>query len=137
MTERSSFITYNNFSFKDKFIGLSDVQFNEALQIVNAQFSGVYTLWALLPPSDALAKRRLCINYLVAWKLADMYPESAEGITGTGGMPLAMKKAGTLMVKFKTTVRQSGALELLESNNYGLNALAMIQSAPEAFAFIA
>lgn len=131
MIPRSDFITFNDFSFRDKFIGLTEAQFNEALQIINAQFSGVYTLWSVLTPADALSKRRLCINYLVAWKLTDMYPEAAVDVIGTGGMPISMKKAGPMMVKFNTTVRQGSALAFLETNMYGINALSMIQSAPE------
>ena len=83
-TATPQFVELNDFMFRDKFVGLSDTDLLTALQIVNAQFSGVYTLWSFLPPDDAYAKRRLCINYLVAWKLMQTYPEKAVGAAGTG-----------------------------------------------------
>lgn len=128
------FIDIADFQFRDRFIDLSDAQFAQALQIVNAQFSGVYSLWSILPPEDARAKRELCINYLIAWKLAQMYPESATGVSGTGGMPLGSKKAGPIFIKYRDMVNQEGSvLSLLTTNSYGMEALAMIQSAPEMY----
>ena len=38
------FMDLGNFMFRDKFIGLSDTEFMQALQMINAQFSGVYSL---------------------------------------------------------------------------------------------
>lgn len=129
-----NFIELNDFHFRDRFIDLSDAQFAQALQIINAQFSGVYSLWSILPPEDARAKRELCINYLIAWKLVQMYPESAIGAAGTGGMPLSSKKAGPIFIKYKNMVNQEGSLlSMLTTNQYGVEALTMIQSAPEQF----
>lgn len=129
-----SFIELNDFMFRDRFSGLTDTQFMSALQIINAQFSGVYSLWSFLPPEDALAKRRLCINYLIAWKLVSMYPELAIGVAGTGGMPIGSKKAGPIFIKYKNMVRQEDStLAMLTTNQYGIEALTMIQSAPECY----
>ena len=128
------FVELNDFRFKDRFVGLTDTQFAEALQIVNAQFSGVYSLWSILPPEDARAKRELCINYLIAWKLVQMYPETATGVAGTGGMPIGSKKAGPIFIKYKNMVRQEDSiLSMLTTNQYGIEALTMIQSAPEQY----
>lgn len=129
------FVELNDFKFKDRFVDLTDTQLAQALQIINAQFSGVYSLWRLLPPKDAQAKRELCINYLIAWKLTDMYPDSAIDTAGSGAMPLSMKKVGPITIKYKGIVRQgdSGILEMLTTNEFGLNALSMIQSAPEMY----
>lgn len=132
--EAQHFVELGTFRFKDRFVGLSDSQFMEALQIVNAQFSGVYSLWSFLPPEDAHAKRELCINYLVAWKLVQLYPENATGVSGTGGMPIGSKKAGPIFIKYKNMVRQEDSvLAMLTTNQYGIEALTMIQSAPENF----
>ncbi len=132
------FVELNDFRFKDRFVGLTDAQFTEALQIVNAQFSGVYSLWSILPPEDAHAKRELCINYLIAWKLVQMYPEYAMGVAGTGGMPIGSKKAGPIFIKYKEMVRQEDSvLAMLTTNQYGVEALAMIQSAPEQYMMFA
>ena len=123
-----------DFTFKDKFVDLTDLQFSQALQIVNAEFSGVYTLWSILPPDERRAKRELCINYLLAWKLASMYPEQALGVSGTGGLPLSSKKAGPIFIKYKNLVRQEDSiLSMLTTNQYGVEALTMIQSAPEMY----
>lgn len=124
----------DDFTFKDRFADLTDLQFSQALQIVNAEFSGVYTLWSILPPDERRAKRELCINYLLAWKLASMYPEQALDATGTGGLPLTSKKAGPIFIKYRNMVRQEDSiLSMLTTNQYGIEALTMIQSAPEMY----
>lgn len=125
-----------DFRFKDDFEDLTDMQLSSALQIVNAQFSGIYSLWAILPPDEQRAKRELCINYLLAWKLMDMYPDNViADVAGTGGLPISSKKAGPISITYKKSVRQegSGILDLLTTNAYGMNALMMIQSAPEMY----
>ena len=128
------FMDLNNFMFRDKFVGLSDSDLMKALQMVNAQFSGVYSLWSFLPPEDAHAKRELCINYLIAWKLVQLYPEKATGVAGTGSMPIGSKKAGPIFIKYKNMVRQEDSvLASLTTNQFGIEALTMIQSAPEQF----
>ena len=130
----SPFVELNDFMFRDKFVGLTDTQFMSALQAINAQFSGVYSLWSFLPPDDARAKRELCINYLIAWKLAMLYPENAIGVAGTGGMPIGSKKAGPIFIKYKNMVRQEeSSLSMLTTNQYGIEALTMIQNAPENY----
>ena len=127
-------VELNDFMFKDDFLALTDLQVQKALQIINAEFSGVYTLWSFLPPDEARAKRELCINYLVAWKLAQLYPDSAVNVSSTGGLPLSSKKAGPIFIKYKDTVRQGDSmLSMLTTNQYGVEALTMIQSAPEMF----
>ena len=127
-------VELNDFMFKDDFLALTDLQVQKALQIINAEFSGVYTLWSFLPPDEARAKRELCINYLVAWKLVQLYPDSALNVASTGGLPLSSKKAGPIFIKYKDTVRQGDSmLSMLTTNQYGVEALTMIQSAPEMF----
>jgi hypothetical protein len=129
-----SFIELNDFMFRDKFVDLTDDQLMSALQVINAQFSGVYSLWSFLPPDDACAKRKLCVNYLVAWKLVQLYPEQAKGVAGTGGMPIGSKKAGPIFIKYKNMVRQEDSvLATLTTNQFGIEALTMIQSAPEQY----
>lgn len=127
-------VELNDFMFKDDFLALTDLQVQKALQIINAEFSGVYTLWSFLPPDEARAKRELCINYLVAWKLVQLYPDSVLNVSSTGGLPLSSKKAGPIFIKYKDTVRQGDSmLSMLTTNQYGVEALTMIQSAPEMF----
>ena len=129
------YVQLEDFMFSEKFLGLTEVQLGKALQIVNAQFSGVYTLWAFLPPTERDAKRRLCINYLLAWQLATMYPDQAIVSSGTGGMPLKGKKIDGITLQYKDMVKASGSgvLDMLTTNEWGLEALVMIQSAPENY----
>lgn len=127
-------VELNDFMFKDDFVGLTDIQLQRALQIVNAEFSGVYTLWSVLPPDECTSKRELCINYLVAWKLMQTYPEASTSGAGTGGIPLSSKKAGPIFLKYKNILRQEDSvLSMLTTNQYGIEALTMIQSAPEMY----
>lgn len=128
-------IELNDFRFRDDFLDLTDAQLGKAIQVVNAQFSGVYTMWALLPPGEAHMKRELCVNYLIAWKLCEMYPDQCSSGGSTGAIPLQSKKVGPIFIKYKDTVRQSGAgvLDMLTTNNYGLEALALIQTAPDCY----
>lgn len=130
-----SFIELNDFMFSDKFLELTDAQLGKALQIVNAQFSGVYSLWALLPTAERDAKRRLCLNYLLAWQLATLYPEQAILSSGSGGMPLKSKKIDYISLQYKDVVRAagSGVLDMLTTNEWGMEALMLIQSAPENY----
>lgn len=125
----------HDFKFKDRFLDLTDMQFQSALQIVNAQFSGVYSLWASLPPDEATAKRELCINYLLGWQLTVLYPNQAIDAGSTGSMPLASKRIDKISIKYRDTLRQagSGTLDMLTTNSYGLQALQMIQNAPENY----
>lgn len=125
-----------DFRFRHRFLDtLSDDLIAEALQAVNAQFSGVYRLWAFLPPDERRAKRELCINYLLGWWLANSYPEYAIGVQGVGAVPLSAKSIGPISLKYRDTVRQagSGTLDMLTTNEFGLNALMMLQTAPESY----
>lgn len=131
----TDYIQLDDFMFRDKFIDLTDAQLGIALQIINAQFSGVYTLWSLLPPTERDAKRRLCINYLLAWQLTMLYPDQATVSSGTGGMPLKGKKIDYITLQYRDVVRASGSgvLDTLTTNEWGMQALVMIQSAPENY----
>lgn len=129
------YLELEDFMFSDHFIDLTDAQLGRALQIVNAQFSGVYSLWALLPPTERDAKRKLCINYLLAWQLAMLYPEQAIVNGGSGSMPVKSKKVDYISIQYRDVVRSagSGMLDLLTTNEWGMEALVMIQSAPENY----
>lgn len=129
------FIQLGDFMFSDKFIDITELQLGNALQIINAQFSGVYSLWAFLPPDERDAKRKLCINYLVAWQLANLYPEQAILSGGSGSMPVKSKKIDYISIQYRDLVRAagSGVLDMLTTNEWGMQALVMIQSAPENY----
>lgn len=131
---KKPFITLDDFKYRDRFVDLNEAQFMKALQAINAEFSGVYTLWAFLPPREARAKRELCINLLIAWKLAMWYPESDLDGSGTGALPISSKHAGSISIAYRNLVNQDESiLSLLTTNAYGSEALMMIQSAPEMY----
>lgn len=129
------YLELGDFRFRDKFTELTELEFGNALQMVNAQFSGVYSLWATMPPAERLAKRELCINYLIGWQLMLMNPDSVDGMSSVGGMPLDSKRIGPIALKYRNLVRQSGSgvLDMLTTNTFGLLALQMLQSAPENY----
>ena len=63
-----------------------------------------------------------------------MYPESALNVSGTGGLPISSKKAGPIFIKYRELLRQEDSvLSMLTTNQYGIEALTMIQSAPEMY----
>lgn len=124
----------DNFKFRENFLDLTDSEVLAALQIINAEFSGVYTLWSILSPAERDAKRELCVNYLVGWKLANMYPERTVGVGSTGTMPLTMKIVDRVHIHYRDTIRQgTGVLDMLTNNVFGMHALTMIQGAPENY----
>lgn len=128
----------DEFRFRNRFTeDITDAIFTQAIQAVNAQFSGVYSLWSLLPPAERDAKRELCISYLIAWELANSYPEYTIGISGSGGMPVRSKRAGPVSIAYRDVVRQGGSvLDMLTTNEFGLHALTMLQTAPENFVLV-
>ena len=132
-------IIFDEFKFKHKFINLTQAQFDNAWSIVEVQFFGVNKLWGFLPPLEADAKRELCFNYLIAWMLTNLYPSQTSGVSSAGAMPLSSKKAGPIFIKYRDGVRQEGAgvLESLTTNEFGMQALMMIQCAPECYMFFA
>lgn len=128
-------LTFDRFKFTDRFIDLTPEMFEVAYNIVVTQFSGVKELWGLLPPSEADAKRELCFNYLIGWELAVLYPTNAVNVSGVGGIPLEYKKAGPISIGYRSLVRQTcgGSLDMLTTNEFGIAALSMIQTAPEVY----
>lgn len=133
--DRIEKLLLGDFKLRERFQDLTDDQMSQALQMVNAQFSGVYRLWSFLPPDEKRAKRELCINYLLGWQLANSYPENAVGVQGVGAVPLSSKKIGPISLGYRDLVRQSGSgvLDMLTTNEFGIQALLMIQTAPENF----
>lgn len=124
----------DDFRFRDKFHeSLADSDIEMAIQMVETQFSGLKSLWQILLVDEREAKRKLCYNYLVAWWLCNMYPTKVKGIASNAGMPLSGKRIENLDLKFANMTSQSGSLKALETNVFGVQALEMIQSAPELY----
>lgn len=129
-------MTRSDFKYASNFPTLTDTQINDAFTEVSVMFSGVNSLWGVLPGPTRDAKRTLCLNLLTAWYLLDMNPTSATGVIGNGGMALSSKSIGGTSVSFSDMESQEG-LKQLNSNVFGQKALTMIQSAPERYGIYA
>jgi hypothetical protein len=129
-------MTRHDFMYADNFPTLTDEQIDAAYQTVAVMFSGVNTLWGVLPGAIREAKRTLCLNLLTAWWLLDTNPEAASGVMGNGGMAVNSKSIGGTSLSFGGMDEQEG-LKQLNSNMFGQKALAMIQGAPERFGIYA
>lgn len=64
-----------------------------------------------------------------------LYPDQAILSSGSGGMPVKSKKIDYITLQYRDIVRAagSGVLEMLTTNEWGMEALVMIQSAPENY----
>lgn len=127
----------HDFMFAHKFTPtLTDEIVGEACNEIESRFSGILTLWKVLPPKAREAKRRLCLNYLVAWQIMNMHPDLAPGIAGTGAMPLKYKMIGDVHLGYNMPLRDGSLLKNLTTNVFGLQALEMIQTAPENYTWV-
>lgn len=129
-------MTRNEFIFAENFPTLTDVQIHAAFEEVTTLFFGVKDLWHVLPLEVAERKRKLCYNYLLAWRLLDLNPTAASGVIGNGGMAVSSKSIGGTSLSFQDMEVQEG-IKQLNSNVFGQKALVMIQGAPERFGIYA
>ena len=125
-----------DFEFRNRFRDLSDEQVTQACQEIHARFSGILTLWRVCRADIREAKRRLCMNYLVAWLLTNKYPDQAIGVSGMGGIPLKSKHIADITLSYNLPLRESSLLSSLTTNSYGVAALEMIQTAPENYTWV-
>jgi hypothetical protein len=124
-----------DFLFIDNFPDLSVEQIERASEAARDIFYGVRTLWRVrgVPSEVAERKRELCYQLLTAWQLAMWFPQSVEGVAINGGLPLQSKSIKNISLSFLNIVRQGTSLAELQLNPFGVQALEMIQSAPENF----
>jgi hypothetical protein len=122
-----------DFMFGENFRGISEEQIERAAGAVRDIFYGVRTLWGVMPHEAAERKRALCYQFLTAWQLAVWHPGNVVGVASNGGLPLQSKSIKNINLSFLNIVRQGTALAELQSNPFGVQALEMIQSAPENF----
>ena len=97
-------------------------------------FYGVGELWSHLDRKEYVEKTQLCYGLLVAWYIADLFPEYTLGVMSTGGIPLKSKQIGGTKIMFGETASKAGAvnnadlLQSLKSNAYGAKAYLMIKT---------
>lgn len=111
---------------------------------VYTMYIGVQTLWARQTPDIYFGKTQVCMLFLIAWYIADVFPTYAIGVAGTGGMALKSKSIGGVKVVFGTpggdglgankTYRDT--LVGLLTNKYGKLAYDMILQSVRKFTVI-
>lgn len=97
-------------------------------------FYGVGELWEHMNREEYVEKTQLCYGLLVAWYIADLFPDFTIGVMTTGGIPLKSKQIGGTKIMFGDTASKAGAinnadlLQSLKSNVYGAKAYMMIKT---------
>lgn len=105
-------------------------------------FYGVSELWEHLPREAYVEKTQLCYGLLLAWYIADLFPDYTVGVMSTGGIPLKSKQIGGTKIMFGDTASKVGAinnadlLQSLKSNAYGAKAYLMIKTSGRLNLFI-
>jgi len=125
-------VTAETFSFRHNFRELKAEVITQAISDISVLYSGITDLWSTLDATTQQAKQDLLTSLLVAWQLADLYPEQTEGVVSNGGMPLSSKEASGVVLKF-LPVKVQESMYPLFTNTFGIRALNMIMSAPERF----
>lgn len=121
-----------DFKFANRFTELPDGAVEEAITYIEANWHGVTTLWSRSKPEIREEMRVLCINYLVAWYLADLYPGNIQGVYTQNGANIRSKNIGGTEISFNARKVQA-SLEVLTTNIFGIRALDMISACPDMF----
>lgn len=122
--------TYSDFMYKKYFSSLEPLEYELAVDTVKAMWSGVGSMWSVCEPDVRDRKRSTTYALLIAWYLADNYPDRVESIDTDGGRPVEEKTAKSLRIKFKS-LGLPQELQVLSSNRFGLEAAQIIHNAPE------
>lgn len=97
-------------------------------------FYGVGELWQHMERKEYVEKTQLCYGLLVAWYIADLFPDYALGVMSTGGIPLKSKQIGGTKIMFGEVASKAGSinnadlLQSLKSNAFGAKAYLMIKT---------
>lgn len=134
MESTFSTLAYNDFTYSRFFYDLTEEEFTESRDIVLAMWSGVLEMWQACELDTRLRKRSACLNLLVAWYLADAYPNKVTGLQTSGGMPISQKSIadalGGINIKYKD-LNLPPAYDALSTNPFGIKAAFMMRYAPE------
>ena len=121
-------LTAANFIFQINFPSLDAVSIQNAINWIEVQYLGCWSLWSYLTPTQATMKKTFLEWNLVAWYLADHYPSYVTGVIADGA-PLTEKTIGAgkgVSIKNRVIPAQD-ALIAWTSNVFGRTALAMLQ----------
>lgn len=134
MESTFSTLSYNDFTYSRFFEGITEEQFVDARDIVVAMWSGVLEMWGACSEEMMKRKRSACLNLLVAWYLADVYPDNVVGVQTSGGMPITHKSIQDALGGITISYRDLNLPEsysALSSNQFGIKAAMMIRYAPD------
>lgn len=121
-------------NFPDLLDESKDEFLNTCIADVYTLFFGVGDLWAHLQRKEYVAKTQLCYGLLVAWYIADLFPDYAIGVVSSGGIPVKSKMIGGVKITFGETsssvgsVNNADLLQSLKSNVFGAKAYLMIKT---------
>lgn len=132
--------------YGQSFPDLLDEKKNDVLDIcisdVYTLFYGVGDLWSHMDRKEYVEKTQLCYGLLVAWYIADLFPDYALGVMSTGGIPLKSKQIGGTKIMFGEVASKAGSvnnadlLQSLKSNVFGAKAYLMIKTSGKINMFI-
>lgn len=122
-------------SFPDLLPPAMDTFLNAAIADVYTMFTGVSTIWSHMGDDEYFTKTQLCFGLLLAWYIADMYPEYAVGVVTSSGVPIKGKSIGGIKISFGDPNASGGTskgyrdvLSPLKSNAFGNKAYLMLMS---------
>lgn len=105
------------------------------IEDVYTLFYGVADLWKHLSREIYVSKTQMCYGLLVAWYIADLFPDLTLGIVSAGsGLSVKRKRIGNTDITFGDVANKAGAvnnadlLQGLKSNAFGVKAYTMIKT---------
>lgn len=129
-------------SFPDILDKEYDSFLDTCIQDVYSLFAGIPDLWVYLDRTVYENKTQMCYGLLVAWYIADLFPDLGTGIMSTGGIPLKAKRIGNTSIQFGDTASAAGSvnnadlLSSLKSNSFGAKAYLMIKTSGRINTFL-
>ena len=105
------------------------------IEDVYTLFYGVADLWSHLSREIYVSKTQMCYGLLVAWYIADLFPDLTLGVVSAGsGLAVKRKRIGNTDITFGDVANKAGAinnadlLQGLKSNAFGVKAYTMIKT---------
>lgn len=129
-------------SFPDILDKEYDSFLDTCIQDVYSLFAGIPDLWVYLERTVYENKTQMCYGLLVAWYIADLFPDLGTGIMSTGGIPIKAKRIGNTSIQFGDTASTAGSvnnadlLSSLRSNSFGAKAYLMIKTSGRINTFL-
>lgn len=122
-------------NFPDLLDTEKDSFLDSCIEDVYTLFYGVADLWRHLERDVYVSKTQMCYGLLVAWYIADLFPDVTAGVVSSGsGIPVKAKKIGNTTIQFGEVASTSGSinnadlLQSLKSNAFGVKAYMMIKT---------